>query len=508
MKKNLHKTNSTMETSYLISEDNLSVDDDWIQRLWDWADESGIGDLEWDESDRYWKGLPRDRKTLLNLTALTLSCKSLPKLPKEIGELKTLTRLDLSHSNLTELPKEVGRLSNLTELDLSWNGLTELPEGILKLTNLSKLNLSFNSLIKLPEAIGKLSNLAELKLFSNKLREVPKEIGNLAKLTSLDLSLNRLTALPEEMDELSSLTKFSLSVADALDSLPENKQEKRKAILSKMKTFMNNAGHRNKVLVDNFSKVDDRQLQKLWDWADENNISSEDLPRDRNELLWLEDLNLGADDIECDYLNEIPEELGILTNLTSLSFCVDGDKCKELPESIGRLTNLTELLINVCAGEVSMPKSISNLTELTLISLAGNIPTSSIALLLENCESLERLFIENNQILKILPKNICHCDSIWELVLIHNKNLLLTPKQFKWANELRDEEEGWDRIYCTELPDGTSLSYTTDYGQKFRYYCYIPFDSSEEIPKPDFPSEEELFEVETSLNYKAITYVK
>ncbi len=498
MKKNLRKTNSTMEIPYLVSEDNLSVPNDgWIQRLWDWADENDIGDLEWVESDRYWKGLPRNKKTLLYFKSLTLSCNSLRELPKEIGNLSSLTELDLTHNlSLTKLPETIGNLSNLTKLDLSWNNMTELPKEIGKLKYLTELNLSVNKLTKLPEEIGELNNLTELKLFSNRLEEVPREIGNLDRLTLLDLSLNRLTELPEEMGELSNLTKLSLSAGDILKSLPENKQEKKKAILSKIKTFMSNAGHRNKVLVDKFSEVDDRQIQRLWDWADENNISSEDLPRDKNELLWLECLNLGADDIECECLHEIPEEIGILTNLTSLSFCVDGDKCKTLPESIGRLRNLSELLIDICSGEMHLPKSVVNLTGLRLISLTGNIPNASIELLLQNCESLERLFIDNNQTLKTLPKNICHCSSMKELVLVHNRNLLLTSKQFNWAINLRDDEEGWDKIYCTELPDGTSLSYTTDYGQKFQYYSYTPFDSSKKIPKPSFPSEDELLAVE------------
>ncbi len=102
-------------------------DDSWMQRLWDWADENDIGDLEWVESDRYWRGLPRNKKTLLYFKSLTLSCNSLTELPKEIGKLSSLTKLDLSYSSLTKLPKEISELANLTELDLSWNALTELP---------------------------------------------------------------------------------------------------------------------------------------------------------------------------------------------------------------------------------------------------------------------------------------------------------------------------------------------------------------------------------------------
>ncbi len=54
---------------------------------------------------------------------------------------------------------------------------------------------------------------------------------------------------------------------------------------------------------------------------------------------------------------------------------------------------------------------------------------------------------------------------------------------------LRDDEGGWDKIYCTELPNGTFLSYTTDYGQKFQYCSFTPWNKSKKIPKPDFSSE-------------------
>ena len=47
---------------------STEVDENWIEKLWAWADDNGIADLEWDDtvfsirSDRdggYWKGLPR-----------------------------------------------------------------------------------------------------------------------------------------------------------------------------------------------------------------------------------------------------------------------------------------------------------------------------------------------------------------------------------------------------------------------------------------------------------------
>lgn len=57
----------------LLITDN--IDDSWIERLWEWAEENNIPDLTWYEydayesycnpdSDGYWAGVPRERKTI------------------------------------------------------------------------------------------------------------------------------------------------------------------------------------------------------------------------------------------------------------------------------------------------------------------------------------------------------------------------------------------------------------------------------------------------------------
>ena len=148
------------------------VDESWIQRLWDWADENEVGDLEWIENKYfdgggYYKGFPRDKKKLLELTLLDLIKNQLTELPKEIGNLSNLTGLGLGYNQLKELPKEIGNLSNLTTLETSNNEFTEFPKEI-----------------------GNLSNLTELLLYENQLTELPEEIMNLSNLTMLDLKNN------------------------------------------------------------------------------------------------------------------------------------------------------------------------------------------------------------------------------------------------------------------------------------------------------------------------------
>ncbi len=96
-------------------------EDYWIQIIWNWADENNISDLQWIEHDSYLKGgyfrgLPRSKEKLLNLTELNLLGSQLTNLPAEIGNLVHLKKLYLLGNQLTALPAEIGSLVNLEEL--------------------------------------------------------------------------------------------------------------------------------------------------------------------------------------------------------------------------------------------------------------------------------------------------------------------------------------------------------------------------------------------------------
>ena len=84
--------------------------------------------------------------------------------------------------------------------------------------------------------------------------------------------------------------------------------------------------------------IDHSWIDELIAWANENNISEERFPRDREEIV-----NLTALNLQENRLAELPESIGQLHNLTTLN--LGFNNLTELPESIGQLHNLTTLFL-------------------------------------------------------------------------------------------------------------------------------------------------------------------
>ncbi len=146
----LQKSKSLMTiTSKILSKD------DWMQRLWNWADENHI------------TGIPREANSLRNIIFIQLWDHQLIEVPPEIGYLHTLEFLNLEKNKLIELPEEIGNLNNLQGLGLFQNKISVLPNSICNLVGLTALYLSSNQLIELPNEITNLTELRDLKLNAN-----------------------------------------------------------------------------------------------------------------------------------------------------------------------------------------------------------------------------------------------------------------------------------------------------------------------------------------------------
>jgi len=115
------------------------------------------------------------------------------------------------------------------------------------------------------------------------------------------------------------------------------------------------------------TKKDEAWMERLWEWADDNDISDEVFPRDKDGLVNLTSLALGYRKI-----TKIPKEIGKLTNLTWLH--LRDIQITEVPKEIGNLTNLTSLYLND-NQLTEVPKEIGNLTNLTTLNLDNNLLT-------------------------------------------------------------------------------------------------------------------------------------
>jgi len=164
-------------TDLLAKQSTDLVDESWMERLWQWADDNDIDD----------KVLPRDREGLVNLRRLLILCFRVHEIPKEIGNLVNLTYLKIAFGIINELPKEIGNLVNLRHLAINNLLVAELPKEIGNLVNLTSLNLKNYK-----------SNFSH---FNYKDLQLPKEITNLVNLKYLDLRCEQRIELPKELHE-------------------------------------------------------------------------------------------------------------------------------------------------------------------------------------------------------------------------------------------------------------------------------------------------------------------
>lgn len=94
-----------------INEDKVS---DWMQKLWDWADENKISK----------SSIPRNKEQLLKLNSLEIINKPLDYVPIELSNLTSLSVLKLWDCVLEYLPLEIVNLTNLKTLNLRGNKLS------------------------------------------------------------------------------------------------------------------------------------------------------------------------------------------------------------------------------------------------------------------------------------------------------------------------------------------------------------------------------------------------
>jgi len=197
-----------------ITKKILTKEDIWMKILWKWADENEILDYEWVEDGDfdeggYHNGIPRTKKSLLNLKILRLHDVDIKELPKEFFNLTQLKELKIKNTNLKVLSSEVKKLKNLEELYLAKNQLSTLPNELQYLTKLTEIHLHSNNFDNFPEILYKIKSLKHICLDTNHPSQLSSKISNLENLTELDYK--NISTIPKEISSLNFI-KFKLHV--------------------------------------------------------------------------------------------------------------------------------------------------------------------------------------------------------------------------------------------------------------------------------------------------------
>lgn len=115
--------------------------------------------------------------------------------------MKSAQTMNLTGKDLTFLPKEAVENAieaDVTGVDLSKNHLAEVPDTLEPLLpKLYELNLSSNRLGTIPSSLVNLgNNLQFVNLANNKLSQLPADFGNLVNLREVCLNCNKFDAVP------------------------------------------------------------------------------------------------------------------------------------------------------------------------------------------------------------------------------------------------------------------------------------------------------------------------
>jgi Leucine-rich repeat (LRR) protein len=166
---------------------------------------------------------------------------------------------------------------------------------------------------------------------------------------------------------------------------------------------------------------------RLWHWADVNNIDNITLPRNKDALIELKQLSLDIGLITTQV--KLPKEIGKLKNLEQLEIITnnydDINPLIKLPKEICNLINLKWLLL--CnTGLTDLPKEIVNLTNLEYLNLSNNkIP--EIQKEIGDLVSLTHLNLANNQLAEF-PHEVIRLINLSSLDCAGNNINVITNK--------------------------------------------------------------------------------
>jgi len=309
---------------------------------------------------------------------------SLKKIPESVVNLgASLVKLTLKKNSISELPS-LASLSGLKELDVSENVLSCVDPIFNHLPGLEVLNCSENSIEQFSDSLGNMTLLKVLIAFKNKLTNLPDSIGQCVNLEEINMFSNKLIKLPKTFGDLENLLDVNVG-GNKLKTIPSTAKWKK---LERLALSWNNI-----VMLNDFKgMINLRQLQM-------NKNSIAEIQQDAFEGCGL----LQVVDLSTNILSQIPASMSQCSAIETLDF------------SSNKLTSMIDM---------------SKMTMMKICKLGQNALTNLDGCHVENCTSLQTLFINANQ-LERLPEGLLKIEGISRINVGGNPEALATSEGYE-----------------------------------------------------------------------------
>ncbi|CAA2965513.1 Serine threonine kinase [Olea europaea subsp. europaea] len=338
--------------------------------------------------------IPSNLSECLQLQELSLSNNKFSgSIPGEIGRIRKLQILYLASNDLSgTIPHELGNLDNLKELSMGANFLNgSIPANIFNIASLQFIEIQACNLSDvIPQEIGSLYHLEHLHLNNNNLNGNldTNLIANSSKLTTIFLGSNNFTGpIPNFLKNLSMIEIVDLTENNFISESSEL-------------NFINSLSNCGYLATFGF----------------DNNPLNGILPLSIGNLSTSLPYLFGYN---CDLRGSIPNEIGNLTSLITLSL-FGNELTGSIPTSVVNMQKLQGLYLYLNKLNGSIPNSLCELQNLNVLELSENLITGAIPGCIGNIATLRYLYINSNRLTSSMPASLWLQKDLLELNLSTN----------------------------------------------------------------------------------------
>ena len=436
----------------------------------------------------------------LNLVELHLDRNRIRLLHSNIGKLRHLQVLSITENEITVLPPELGNCTKLQVLrmdidkilsppsdilregihfilkylqtlysarysgvlDLSGSRHTEFPLEILGITGLKQLSLKNNRLQEVPPAIVIMSSLEHLDLSGNGITTIPHELGKMTALTFLSLENNPIRSLPRELRYLTNLEHLLIRSID-LQSPPVPLHTAPASVVLRYLNAIEEGIRSNRLVLESFSLFEIPEevllLTSLTSLSVRNN-SITIIPLEFGDMTEIQEFDADNNNIV-----NITPVIWQLTRLARLSLA--NNKMQYIPEEMGIMSpeTLADLNLEGCSRLESPPPEIVRKGASNILNYLSRIflARQSLELQLNSLElevfsfihfghhvAIKTLFLQSNK-LQILPEDMCSRMTALEQLMVDHNVMEGLPMASGDFMSIRIISASWNKL--KHLPD-------------------------------------------------------